>query len=181
MYYGGDLFVKVSASLLKAFGYGSVKTFGWRWWVFGLLLSLMAQCKPLFWSPVYCKPYVRNTKLSDIRHMTWDRWHVTSDQRIVIFPANSNMNRFAEPTSLQIGIGIVCEFQDLRIGIGIIFVRWDLFANISRIPKIFFLFIFFLIFFLSVFSYIFHLKNPPGKKSYSKTSAYSLYIYSILG
>ena len=37
----------------------------------------------------------------------------SSDQRIVIFPANRNKNRFAEPTSVQIGIGIVFEFQNL--------------------------------------------------------------------
>ena len=36
-----------------------------------------------------------------------------SGQRIVIFPANRNRNRFAEPTSVGIGIGIVCEFQNL--------------------------------------------------------------------
>ena len=33
-----------------------------------------------------------------------------SDQRIVIFPANRNRNRFVEPRSVQIGIGIVHEF-----------------------------------------------------------------------
>ena len=49
------------------------------------------------------------------------------------------MNRFAEPTSVRIGIGIVREFQNLQIGIGIIFVRWEVFANYSRIPEIFFL------------------------------------------
>ena len=58
----------------------------------------------------------------------------------------NNRNRLAEPTSVLIGIGIVCEFQNLRIGIGIIFVRWEVFANYSRIPKIFFLSNFFLIF-----------------------------------
>ena len=62
----------------------------------------------------------------------------SSDQRIVIFPANRNMNRFAEPTSVRIGIGIVREFQNLGIGIGIIFVRWEVFANYSRIPEIYF-------------------------------------------
>ena len=35
------------------------------------------------------------------------------DQRIGFFSANRNRNRFAEPTSVQIGIGIVC---DLNIG-----------------------------------------------------------------
>ena len=33
-----------------------------------------------------------------------------------------NRNRFAEPISVRIGIGIVCEFHNLQIGIGIIFV-----------------------------------------------------------
>ena len=39
------------------------------------------------------------------------------DQRIVIFTVNSNRKRFAKPTSVQIGIGIICEFQNLQIGI----------------------------------------------------------------
>ena len=52
-----------------------------------------------------------------------------SDQGIVNFPANRNRNRFAEPTSTQIEIGVVCEFQNLGIGIGIIFVRWKVFVN----------------------------------------------------
>ena len=47
------------------------------------------------------------------------------------------MNRFAEPTSVRIGIGIVCESQNLQIGIGIVFVRWELFAIFSRISEIF--------------------------------------------
>ena len=41
-----------------------------------------------------------------------------------------------DPTSVRIGIGIVCEFQNLRIGIGIIFVTWEVFANYSQIPEI---------------------------------------------
>ena len=61
-----------------------------------------------------------------------------SDQPIVIFPANGNRNRFAEPSSVQIGIRIVREFQNLRIGIGIVFVRWEVFANNSQIPDIYF-------------------------------------------
>jgi hypothetical protein len=59
-----------------------------------------------------------------------------SDKRIVIFPANRNRNRFAEPTSVRIGIRIVREFQNM--GIGIIFVRWEVFANNSRQPHIYF-------------------------------------------
>ena len=34
-----------------------------------------------------------------------------SDQRTVIFPANRNRNKFAEPTSVLIEIGIVHESQ----------------------------------------------------------------------
>ena len=56
-----------------------------------------------------------------------------SDQQIVISPANGNRNRFAEPTSVRIGTGIVYESQNLQIGIGITFVRWELFANYSQI------------------------------------------------
>ena len=74
-----------------------------------------------------------DTDLSQVLNILLD---YTSDQRIVIFPANRNRNRFAEPTSVRIGIGIVREFQNLRIGIGIIFVRWEVFANNSRIPDI---------------------------------------------
>ena len=55
----------------------------------------------------------------------------SSDQRIVIFPAKRNRNRFAEPTSVPIGIGIDREFQNMRIGIGIIFVRWEVLENNS--------------------------------------------------
>ena len=55
----------------------------------------------------------------------------SSDQQIGIFPANRNRNRFVEQTSVRIGIGIVCESQNLQIGIGIIFVRWEVFANYS--------------------------------------------------
>ena len=40
-----------------------------------------------------------------------------------------------EPTSLQIGIRIVCEFQILRIGI--VSVRQKVFATCSQIPEIF--------------------------------------------
>ena len=50
-----------------------------------------------------------------------------SGQWIVIFPANWNRNRFAEPTSVRIGMGIVREFQNLLKGI--IFVWWEVFAN----------------------------------------------------
>ena len=62
-----------------------------------------------------------------------------SDQGVGNFPANKNRNRFAEPLSVRIGIVIVCESKNLRIGIGIIFVRWELFANYSQISEIFFL------------------------------------------
>ena len=57
-----------------------------------------------------------------------------NDQRIGIYPANRNWNRFAEPTSARIGIGIVCESRNLGIGIGLIFVKWEVLANYSPIP-----------------------------------------------
>ena len=57
-----------------------------------------------------------------------------SVQQIVIFPANRNKIRFAELTSVRIGVGIVSEFQNLPIGIGIVLVRREVFANNSRIP-----------------------------------------------
>ena len=77
------------------------------------------------------------------------------DQQIVIFSANRNRNRFAGP-SVRIGIGIVPEFQNLQIGIGIIFVRWEEFANYSQIPEIYFSFLFSKkIFFLTII-YFFH-------------------------
>ena len=47
------------------------------------------------------------------------------------------MNRFAEPNSVRIGIGIVREFQNLQIGIGKIFVRREVFANNWQIPDIY--------------------------------------------
>ena len=66
------------------------------------------------------------------------KWSTTSVQRIVIFHANRNRNRFAELNSVRIGLRIICEFQNLQIGIGIIFVRWEVFANNSQIPDIYF-------------------------------------------
>ena len=103
-----------------------------------------------------------------------------SDQRIVIFPANRNRNRFAEPTSVRIGIGIVREFQNLRIGIGIIFVRWEVFANYSRIPEIFFFSNFVSKNIFSWLLYICNLKDLLGKQSHSKIHAYSLSIFNII-
>ena len=52
-----------------------------------------------------------------------------SVNKIVIIVANKNINKFAQPTSSQVGIGIVHEFQNLQIGIGIVFVNWNVFAN----------------------------------------------------
>ena len=102
-----------------------------------------------------------------------------SDPRIVIFPANRNRNRFAELISVQIGIGIVREFQNLQIGIGKIFVTWEVFANYSRIPEIYIFSYFFLIIPYFQILYVFHLKNLPGKQSHSDTYAYALYIFNI--
>ena len=92
------------------------------------------------WYPV---AYEQNSSQNHDGHQGYSSRR--SVQRIVIFPANRNRNRFAEPTSVRIGIGIVREFQNLRIGIGIIFVRWEVFANCSRIPEIYFFFFFFLL------------------------------------
>ena len=50
-------------------------------------------------------------------------------QRKFIFPTNRNRNIFAEPTSVQIGIGILCELQNLQIGIGKLFVRREVFEH----------------------------------------------------
>ena len=78
------------------------------------------------------------------------------------------------------GIGIVCEFQNLRIGIRMIFVKWEVFASYSQIPEIYF----FLkkiskkIFFLLL--YIVELKKLPCKQSHSEIYAYSLYIFNII-
>ena len=73
----------------------------------------------------------------------------------------------------------MCELKKLRIGIGIIFIRWEVFANYSQIPKIYFSLIFFKnILFLD--SYIFLLNNLQGKQSYSDIYPYSLYIYIVL-
>ena len=102
-----------------------------------------------------------------------------SDQWIVIFPANRNRNRFAEPTSVRIGIGIVCEIKNLQIGIGIIFVRLEVFAKYSRIPEIYFFPLSFSnnFFFLTVIYFLF--KKLNGQKSHSEIYAYFLYIFNI--
>ena len=102
-----------------------------------------------------------------------------SDQRIVFSPANRNLNRFAEPTSVRIGIGIISESQNLQIGIGIIFVRWELFAKYSWISEIFFLSYIILIVSFSWLFYIFPLKNLPAKENYTEIYAHSLYIFLI--
>ena len=87
------------------------------------------------------------------------------DQQIVIFPANGNRNRFMEPSSL-------------RIGIGIIFVRWEVFANYSRISEIYF-FSYFCnnLFFLTLiyFSFV----KLTRQKKHSEMYAHSLYIYFL--
>ena len=105
--------------------------------------------------------------------------YLISDQRLVIFPANKNRNRFAEQIFVRIGIGIVLEFQNLRIGIGILFVRWKVFTNYSQRPKIYFFSNFFLIISFSWLLYIFHLETLPAKQSHSEIYAYSLYIFNV--
>ena len=102
-----------------------------------------------------------------------------SVQRIVIFPANRNRNRFAEPTSVQIGKGIVHESQNMQIGLGIIFVRLEVFANYSQIPEIYFLTYIFLVISFSWLLYIFPLKNLSGRENHSEIYAHSLYTFII--
>ena len=99
--------------------------------------------------------------------------------KIGIFTTNRNRNWFAEPTSEQIGIGIVCELQNLQIGIGIIFVEWDVFANYSQITEIFFSLKLFSknIFFLTGIYLYFN--NLLCKQHHGDIHAYSLYIFNI--
>ena len=63
----------------------------------------------------------------------------------------------------------------------LIFVRWEVFANYSKIPKIFFsLSIFFFVsysFFLILI--YFQFKNLPGKQIHSKLYAFTLCIFNI--
>ena len=99
-------------------------------------------------------------------------------QWIVIYPAIRNRNRFAEPTYVWIGIGLVREFHNWQIGIWIIFVRWEVFANNSGIPDISFFPKNFKKNSFSWILYIFHLKNLPGKQSHSEIYSYSLYIFN---
>ena len=101
------------------------------------------------------------------------------DQQIVIFTANRNRNRFTEPTSVQIGIGIVCESQNLRIGIGKILVRWELFTNYSQISEIFLSLIYYFNNFFFLTLLYFSLKNLPGKENYCEIYTHSLYISLI--
>ena len=97
----------------------------------------------------------------------------------LFFPANKNRNRFAEPTSVQIGLGIVCESQNLRMWIGIIFVRWEVLANYSQIPELFFLSHSSHNFFFLTLKYFFSFKNLPDKENHSEIYAYFLYIFLI--
>ena len=99
-----------------------------------------------------------------------------SVQLIIIFLANRNRNRFASPTSLQKGIGIVCEFQNLQIGIGIILGRQKVFTNYSGIPKLFVLSLSFFIISCSWLKYIVHLIKLT-KQNHS-VKLYFLHIYS---
>ena len=58
-----------------------------------------------------------NRELRDWGFGDLGKWGIggLGDQRIVIFPTNRNRNRFTDPTSVQIGIGRVGEFQNLQI------------------------------------------------------------------
>ena len=96
------------------------------------------------------------------------------------FFANRNRNRFVESPSVRIAIGILWKFQNLWIGIGIIFVRWEVFANYSRTSEIYFSKFFSLKKSYSWLLYIFLLlKNLLGKQSHCEIYPYSLYIFNI--
>ena len=100
-----------------------------------------------------------------------------SEQRIVIFPANRN--RFTEPTYVRIGMGVVRESQNLRIGIWIIFVRWELFANYSQISlkkNSLILYIYIYFFFTLIY---FSLEKLTGQTNHSGIYAHSLNIFPI--
>ena len=58
-------------------------------------------------------------------------------------------------------------------------VRWEVFANNSWIPDIYFFSKKCLKISFSWLLYIFHLKNLPGKQSHSEIYSYSLYIFNI--
>ena len=103
----------------------------------------------------------------------------SSVQRIVIFPANRNRNRFVDPTSVQIGIGKSHEIQNLQIGTGKIFVRREVFTNYLWIPEILFSLSFFTIF-LFLDSYIFIIsKNLPGKQNHRVIFSYFTNIFNF--
>ena len=104
-----------------------------------------------------------------------------SVQWIVIFPTYRNRNRFAEQTSVNIGIEIVCDFQNLRIWIGIVLIWREIFKNYLQIQKYFVLYIFFLIISCSWLMYIFHLKKITLQtKPCCNTIFFFLHINSML-
>ena len=83
---------------------------------------------------------------------------LNSVQRIFIFPANRNKNRFADPNSVQIVIRRVCEFPNLQIRKEIEFFRWKVFTKYSLTPDIY-------IFFVPVLdSYILLIRKNLAKK-----------------
>ena len=102
-----------------------------------------------------------------------------SVQRIVIFPTNRIRNRLAEPTSVRIGIGIVREFQNLRIWIGIVFVRREVFANYSQTPTLYCSLAFFLMISCSWLIYIYILENLTGKLNHGVIFLYIVYVFNI--
>ena len=65
----------------------------------------------------------------------------------------------------------------MQIGIGIIFVRWEVFANNLLIPGICFFSNKFLIVILTLIYFFF--ENLPGKQSHSEIHEYSLTIFNI--
>ena len=90
--------------------------------------------------------------------------------RIVTFPANKNRKILAELTSVHIGIGIVCEFQNLRIWI--VFIRQEVFGNNSWNPEIIFLSLIYSLFLVLDLYIFFSWKNLTGKQNHSKIISY---------
>ena len=70
--------------------------------------------------------------------------------------------------------------QNLKKGIGIIFVRWDVYANYSWIPEIYFSIHFFSN--NSSFSFLIYLlfEKLTRKQTHSEINAYSLCIFNII-
>ena len=106
-------------------------------------------------SPISYQPSIISHQPSSTNNQQPNTYHIPVTtyhgvQRIVIFPSKINRNWFMGHASVQ--IGIVCEYQNRLIGIGIIFVRQELIVFFLYLRFFFFLFFsLFLIYFLYIF------------------------------